>query len=346
MKVAFFSAKSYEHPFFAAANAASSIQGGHEISYLEPHLSPETLVLALGHDAVCAFVNDQLGAAVLEGLARQGIRYIIMRCAGFNRVDLQAAQGLGIKVARVPAYSPYSVAEQAVALMLDLNRKIHRAFARVRDGNFSLDGLMGRDMHGLTAGIIGLGKIGMCTARILNGFGMKLLAHDLHVNPEAIGLGVRYVGLERLLGESDVISLHCPLSPETHHLIDADAIARLKPGVMLINTSRGDVVDTKAVIQGLKSGRIGNLGLDVYEEEESLFFEDLSDRGIQDDVFSRLLSFPNVTITGHQAFFTRNAMEQIAQITIGNLDALSGAEGGGRACANLVSAETHLRKSG
>jgi D-lactate dehydrogenase len=333
MNVAFFSAKPYERPFFEEADSG----GRHRIAYFEAALTRETAALADGSDAVCAFVNDRLDAPVLERLAEGGVRFVAMRCAGFNNVDLEAAGRLGIKVARVPAYSPHAVAEHAVALMLDLNRKIHRATARVREGNFALGGLMGVDMHGLTAGIIGTGRIGVCAARILRGFGMELLGYDKYESQEAKDAGIRYVDLDRLFAESDIITLHCPLTPETHHLIDAKAIDRMKPGVMLINTSRGGVVDTKALIKALKTGKIGNLGLDVYEEEENLFFQDLSEKGIQDDVFARLIGFPNVVVTGHQAYFTRNAMEEIAAVTLENLDGL---ERTGE-CPNLVASETH-----
>lgn len=318
MKVAFFSAKAYEKPFFQAADP----EGRHSFTYFEARLGEDTARLAKGYRAVCAFVNDHLDSAALEVLAGEGVAFIALRSAGFNHVDLEAAARLGLKVARVPAYSPYAVAEHAVALMLDLNRKIHRAYNRVREGNFSLDGLLGFDMHGLTAGLIGVGTIGLCLARILKGFGMHVVAHDPFPGPEAMALGIQFLPLHQLLGQADVVSLHCPLTPETRHLIDSDAVSRMKPGIMLINTSRGQVVDTRAVIEGLKSGRIGALGLDVYEEEENLFFQDLSAQVIQDDVFSRLLTFPNVVITGHQAFFTRNAMEGIARTTLRNLDDL------------------------
>jgi D-lactate dehydrogenase len=336
MRVAFFSAKPYEKPFFMHADP----QVRHAITYFEARLSAETAPLARGHDAVCAFVNDHLDASVLERLRSLGVRFLALRSAGFNHVDLQAADAMGIVVVRVPAYSPYAVAEHAVALMLDLNRKIHRSYARVHEGNFSLDGLMGFDMHGRTVGIIGTGAIGLCVARILGGFGMKLLAYDPAPGKEAAELGIRYVSLDELYGQSDIISLHCPLNPATHHLIGAEAIDRMTPGVMLINTSRGKVVDTRAVIDGLKSGRIGYLGLDVYEEEGDLFFQDLSDQVIQDDVFSRLLSFPNVVVTGHQGFFTRNAMEGIARTTLRNLTDLEKTGD----CGNRVRADSHLKK--
>ncbi|MCD6023219.1 MAG: 2-hydroxyacid dehydrogenase [Fibrobacteria bacterium] len=315
MNVAFFSAKPYEKPFFEAAGAGA----GHAFAFFEASLSGATAPLAAGHDAVCAFVNDRLDAPVLEALKAAGVRFIVLRSAGFNHVDLAAAERLGLPVARVPAYSPYAVAEHAVALILDLNRKIHRAHARVREGNFSLDGLMGFDLHGRTAGVIGTGAIGVCAARILAGFGMRLFASDPVENPEMRALGARYVPLDTLFAESDVITLHCPLTPQTRHLINAAALAKMKTGVMLVNTSRGAVIDTPAVIEGLKSGKIGYLGLDVYEEEGDLFFRDLSGQVLQDDVFARLTTFPNVLITGHQAFFTREAMQGIAETTLKNL---------------------------
>lgn len=256
---------------------------------------------------------------MLNALAASGTKLVALRSAGFNHVDLEAARELGLTVARVPAYSPDAVAEHTVALILALNRKIHKAFARVREGNFALEGLLGFDLCGRTVGIVGTGKIGLCVARIMAGFGCDILAFDPQPSPELQRLGGRYVELPELLSSSDIVSLHCPLTPATHHLIDREAIERMKPGVMLINTSRGAVVDTRALIGGLKAGRIGNLGLDVYEEEGDLFFENLSDQMIQDDVFARLLTFPNVLITGHQAFFTREAMTAIAETTIGNI---------------------------
>jgi D-lactate dehydrogenase len=314
MKVAIFSTKPYDRRFLEASN-----DGRHDLVFLEPHLTAETAPLARGADAVCAFVNDDLGEAVIGTLAELGIRLIALRCAGFNHVDLEAADRHGIAVGRVPAYSPHAVAEHAVALILALNRKIHRAYNRVREGNFALDGLMGFDLNGKTTGIVGTGQIGSVLARILIGFGCRVLAHDPQPSEECRRLGVTYVPIETLFAESDIVALKCPLTPATHHLIDDDAIAAMKPGVMLINTSRGAVVDTRAVIRGLKSGRIGALGLDVYEEEADLFFEDLSNRVISDDVFSRLLTFPNVLITGHQGFFTEEALTGIAETTIGNI---------------------------
>jgi D-lactate dehydrogenase len=268
---------------------------------------------------VCIFVNDQLDAATLETLAQGGTRLVALRCAGFNNVDLKAAQTGQMRVVRVPAYSPHAVAEHTVALLLTLNRKVHRAYNRVREGNFALDGLLGFDLHGLTVGIIGTGKIGFEVARIMRGFGCPLVGYDPMPRPENEHIGLRHVGLDDLLAVADIISLHCPLTPQTQHLIDANAIDKMKTGVVLINTSRGALIDTAAVIEGLKSGKIGYLGLDVYEEEGDLFFEDLSNVVLQDDVFARLLTFPNVIITGHQAFFTRNALESIAQTTLANI---------------------------
>lgn len=315
MKVAVFSTKSYDREFL------SELENRHELTYIEARLDAVTAPLASGSDAVCLFVNDRADAEILRLLASQGVRFVVLRSAGFNHVDLEVARELGLGVARVPAYSPYAVAEHAVALMLALDRRIHRAYARVREGNFSLEGLLGFDLRLRTVGIVGTGQIGEVIATILAGFGCKLLAHDPVVNPACQAAGVEYVSLERLFNESDIITLHCPLTPATHHLIDDSAIESMKRGVMIINTSRGALIDTPAAIEGLKQGKIGHLGLDVYEEEGDLFFEDLSDRVITDDVFSRLLTFPNVIVTGHQAFFTRNALSEIARVTGDNLDA-------------------------
>jgi D-lactate dehydrogenase len=316
MRVAVFSTRPFDRQHLEAANA-----GRHDLAFFDARLTPETAPLAAGADAVCAFVNDDLHSEVIACLSELGVRLIALRSAGFNHVDLKAAAEAGIAVGRVPAYSPHAVAEHTVALILTLNRKTHRAWNRVREGNFALDGLQGFDLHGKTAGIVGTGQIGALVARILAGFGMRLLAHDPHENPDCLALGVEYVPFGRLLEESDVIAMLCPLTPQTHHLIDADAIARMKHGAMLVNTSRGAVVDTPAAIQGLKSGRLGALGLDVYEEEEGLFFQDRSGQLIDDDVFARLLTFPNVLVTGHQAFFTREALTAIAETTLANLDA-------------------------
>jgi D-lactate dehydrogenase len=314
VNVAIFSAKKYDREFLNAANASH-----HQLRFFEPPLNEETVGLAAGFDAACVFVNDQVNAAVIAKLSSLGVRFIALRCAGYNNVDLAAAKTHGITVVRVPAYSPYAVAEHTIALMLALNRKVHRAYNRVREGNFALDGLVGFDMHGKTVGVIGTGQIGTVVAQILTGFGCPTLAFDPIPNPTCRSLGVQYVELTELLAQADVISLHCPLTPENKHIINNAAIARMKNGVMLINTSRGALLDTVAIIDALKSGKIGYLGLDVYEEEEQIFFEDRSGLILSDDVFARLLTFPNVIITGHQAFFTREALLNIAATTIHNI---------------------------
>lgn len=329
MRVAVFSAKGYDREFLGRAAA-----GHHEPTFLEARLGPETAALAHGFDAVCAFVNDDLSAPVLTALAGGGTRFVVLRSAGFNHVDLHAADRLGLVVARVPAYSPNAVAEHTVALILALDRKLHRAYARVREGNFALDGLLGFDLCEQTAGVVGTGQIGKLVARILRGFGCEVLAFDPRPDPEVEAFGARYVPLDELLRRSGIVTLHCPLTPGTRHLIDSAAIATMKPGVMLVNTSRGALVDTRAVIEALKRGQVGHLGLDVYEEEAELFFEDRSNATVQDDVFARLLTFPNVLVTGHQAFFTREALQRIASTTVLNLTEL---EQTGR-CQNAVSA--------
>lgn len=315
MKIIFFSAKPYDQQFFTEVNQGFKF----EINFLEAHLNSKTAVLAQGYDVVCVFVNDAVTSEVLQVLASQGVKLLALRCAGFNNVDLKAARTLGIKVVRVPAYSPYAVAEHTLALILTLNRKTHRAYNRVKEGNFALNGLLGFDLHGKTAGLIGLGKIGLATARILKGFGCRVLGYDVAEPAEAGSIGIEFTTLDQLYAQADIISLHCPLTPETHHLINAGSIAKMKKGVMLINTSRGALIYTPAVIQGLKKEHISYLGLDVYEEEGDLFFEDLSDQVIQDDVFMRLLSFNNVLITGHQAFLTSNALQKIAETTLQNI---------------------------
>ena len=314
MKVAVFSAKRYDRASLEAANA-----GRHQLRYLEPHLDASTAALAHGCDAVCVFVNDRLDAPTLELLAQAQVRLVALRCAGFNNVDLVSADRLGMTVVRVPAYSPHAVAEHTVALMLALNRKLHRAYNRVREGNFALEGLLGFDLNGRTAGVIGTGKIGAVVARILHGFGCTILAYDPYPDDECRALGVRFVELDELLRSSDIITLHCPLTPQNHHLISAAAVAKMKPGAMLINTSRGGLLDTRAIIDALKSGKLGHVGLDVYEEEAEMFFEDRSGTILRDDIFTRLLTFPNVIITGHQGFFTREALDKIAATTIGNI---------------------------
>lgn len=318
MKVAVFSTKSYDRQFLNLENSGS--QANHELVYFETRLEPKTASLAIGFAAVCVFVNDDLGTETLEILAAQGTKLIALRCTGFNNVNLETAAKLGVKVVRVTAYSPYSVAEHTVGLILMLNRKLYRAYNRVRDDNFSLDGLLGFDLRDRTVGIIGTGKIGQIFAQIMAGFGCHLLGYDTFPNPNFEKINnAKYVSLEEVWQGSDIISLHCPLFPETHHLVNQNAIAKMKQGVMLINTSRGKLVDTKAVIEGIKSGQIGYVGIDVYEEEDKLFFEDLSDTIIQDDTFQLLQSFSNVVITAHQAFFTENALKDISRTTITNL---------------------------
>ncbi len=317
MRVAVFSTHTYDRTFLDAANRKAG--SPHELRFLDLALDLPTSALAQGSDAICVFVNDRLSAPVLEALAASGIRLAVLRAAGFNNVDIQAAEKLGITVLRVPAYSPHSVAEHALALIMTLNRKTHRAVSRVREQNFALDGLLGFDLAGKTVGVIGTGQIGAAFTGIMLGLGCRVVAFDPQPNPECVRRGVEYLSLAELLLACDVISLHCPLTPSTRHLVNADSLARMKPGVMLINTSRGAVIDTRAVIQSLKSGHIGYLGLDVYEEEGDLFFRDLSGEVIQDDVFARLLTFPNVVITAHQAFFTREALNAIATTTIRNL---------------------------
>lgn len=315
MKIDLFSAKPYDIEFFQQANQYF----GFTINYLEHQLNSETAQAIKDTQVVCVFVNDNLDRECINIIRQKGVQLIALRCAGFNNVDIDAANQYDIPVVRVPAYSPEAVAEHTLALILGLNRKIHKAYNRVREGNFSLSGLLGFNLQGKTAGIIGTGKIGTVVARMLSGIGMHVLAHDILQNEQCGQLGVEYVELETLLHHSDVISLHCPLNQQTFHLIDEGAIDSMKSGAMLINTSRGAVIDTAAVINGLKKGKIGYLGLDVYEQEGDLFFEDLSCTIIQDDVFERLLSFPNVIITGHQGFFTREALTQIARVSLENI---------------------------
>jgi len=321
MKIAVFSTRSYDRESLAQAAATDAkFNSYHQFAYYDVHLRPETIHLAKGHDAVCVFVNDQLDRVALENLKTVGVQLVALRCAGYNNVDLIAANDLGISVVRVPAYSPEAVAEHTVALILALNRKIYRSYRQVREGNFSLEGLVGFNLHGKTAGLIGTGRIGMAVAKILGpGFGCKLLGYDPEPNPACQGLGLSYVNLKELVEKSDIVSLHAPLLPATAHLINEQTIALMKKGVMLINTSRGGLADTQAVIDAIKTGKIAYLGLDVYEEETQLFFEDLSLQVIPDDVFSRLLTLPNVVITGHQAFLTGEALEHIAQTTIDNI---------------------------
>ena len=316
---AVFSAKPYDRAFLDAANAAAAGGPVFDARYLEPACNAATAPLAAGCPAVCGFVHDRFDAGALAALAAGGTRVVALRCAGFNNVDLAAAARLGITVFRVPAYSPHAVAEHTIALLLNLDRKLHRAWNRVREGNFALDGLMGREIHGRTVGIIGTGAIGAAVARILAGFEAKLLAHDPRENPAVAALGARYVPLETLLAESEIVTLHCPLTPETRHLIRRDRLAVMRQGALLINTGRGALIDAPELIEALKTGKLGGVALDVYEEEEGLFFRDHSSDIIADDVFARLLTFPNVLITGHQGFFTEPALRAIAQTTVDNV---------------------------
>lgn len=315
MKVAVYSTKPYDRQFLDAANG-----GPHEFYYLHCRLTVATTALAKGTSAVCLFANDEANATTIMAFAHMGIRLIALRAAGFNNVDLNAAAEHGIAVARVPAYSPNAVAEHTFALILSLVRKIPRAYNRVREGNFSLEGLLGFDLVRKTIGIVGAGNIGSVVAQIATGFGCKVLAFDPVRRPECECMGVEYVGLAKLLERSDIVTLHCPLNADTRHLIDAAALACMKVGALLINTSRGAVVDTRAVIDALKRQSLGGLAIDVYEEEDGLFFEDRSAQTIMDDQFARLLTFPNVLITGHQGFFTVEALTNIAATTIANID--------------------------
>ena len=332
MRVAIMDTQAHDREFLERANREAGRP--HELIFFELRLDPMTHPLVEGFPSVCVFVNDTVSADVIDGLARSGLRLLALRSAGFNNVDLVAAARAGVRVVRVPEYSPAAVAEHAMGLMLSLNRKLNRAYTRVREGNFELNGLLGFDMRGKTVGIIGTGRIGTVLARIASGFGCRLLAYDVERNPTCESLGVRYVELSRLYERSDIISLHCPLVPQTHYMIDENALGKMKPGVMLINTSRGALIDTRAVIDALKSGRVAYLGLDVYEEESGLFFEDRSDQVILDDVFARLLTFPNVIVTGHQAFFTREALTEIAATTIQSISDFEA----GRPLINAVSA--------
>lgn len=317
MKVAFFSSKPYDHVFFDQHNTV------HTLQYIANTLNSDTVALAQGFDAVCCFVNDDLCESVLKQLHAYNISLVVMRCAGYNNVDVAAATRLGITVARVPEYSPYAVAEHTVGLILTLNRHIHRAYNRVRESDYSLHGLMGFDLHGKTVGVVGTGKIGRAFINIMQGFGCRIVVFD--PSKPAID-NVEQVSLEALWQQSDIVSLHCPLTPQTHHLVNAQTLAQMPQGAMLINTSRGGLIDTQAVIQSLKQGHLGYLGIDVYEEESDLFFEDLSDTIIQDDVFARLTTFPNALVTGHQAFFTREALDKIARVTLENMRAFEAKE--------------------
>ncbi|SFD00110.1 2-hydroxyacid dehydrogenase [Pragia fontium] len=328
MKLAIYSTKQYDRKYIDIANK----RFGLNLEFFDFKLSPQTAKTAEGCEAVCIFVNDDGSRPVLEELAKLGVKILALRCAGFNNVDLDAAHELGLQVVRVPAYSPEAVAEHAIGLMMSLNRRIHRAYQRTRDANFSLEGLIGFNMHNRTAGIIGTGKIGVATMRILKGFGMRLLAFDPYPSAQALELGAEYVDLPTLYAESDVISLHCPLTPENHHLLNAEAFNQMKNGVMIINTSRGGLIDSPAAIDALKQQKIGSLGMDVYENERDLFFEDKSNDVIQDDVFRRLSSCHNVLFTGHQAFLTEEALLSISETTLQNVLQLER----GEPCPNLL----------
>lgn len=314
MRVLVYSTRPYDREMLEAAN-----QGRHELLFTSSSLDSHSAELARGFPAICLFVNDVASAEVLERLAEGGTRMLAQRSTGYNNIDMTAAERLGMTAMRVSYYSPYAVAEHAVALLQGVNRRIHRAYNRVRDNNFLLDGLVGRDLHGKTVGVFGTGKIGTVFATIMKGFGCRLLGYDIHENPECRDLGMQYVSPDELVRESDIISLHLPLIPETFHIINTHMLAMMKPDVILINTSRGKLIETDALISALKDGRIGGVGLDVYEEEEGLFFRDFSQRIMLDDLFARLISFPNVVVTAHQAFLTNEALQTIAETTIGNL---------------------------
>ena len=319
-RIAFFDTKPYDRAFFEEENR----KYGFDITYFEAKLRPRTASVTAGFDAVCAFVNDELDGDVMEQLHKNGVRIVAMRCAGYNNVNLKVACQYGIPVVRVPQYSPYAVAEYALALLMTLNRKIHRAYNRVREGNFSIGGLMGFDLRGKTIGVIGTGKIGRTFIGLLRGFGMRVLASDPFPDEQAAReLAFDYVPLETLFRKSDIVSLHCPLTPENVHMVNAQTIAMMKPGVVLVNTSRGHLIDSAALVDALKSGRIGAAGLDVYEEETDYFFEDRSDRAVLDDILARLMTFPNVIVSSHQAFFTREAEHNIAETTMRSLDAFA-----------------------
>lgn len=319
MKIVFFSAKPYDKLFFDKANQ----QYGFEIEYYETHLGPHIVNVVENAEAVCVFVNDKLNAEVLEVLAARGVKIIALRCAGFNNVDLETAKRLGFSVCRVPAYSPEAVAEHAVAMLLTINRKTHKAYNRVREQNFALNGLLGYNLHGKTIGVVGTGKIGKAFCNIMLGFGCTIIAYDLYEDKSLIEKGVTYVPFSNLLLQSDIISLHCPLTPENHYLLNKETIHQMKPGVTIINTSRGGLINTADIIHALKTRQVGALCIDVYEQEEKLFFRDLSASIIEDDNIQRLMSFPNVLITAHQAFFTEEAIAEIAQVTMNSIAVLN-----------------------
>ncbi len=318
MKITFFSVKPYDKEFFKKGNTNFNF----DFTFFETHLGPHIVQAVEPTDAICVFVNDKVNKQVIEVLAQKGVKVIALRCAGFNNVDLEAAKANNIKVCRVPAYSPEAVAEHALAMMLTLNRKTHKAYNRVREQNFSLHGLLGFTMKGKTVGVIGTGHIGAELCKIMLGMGCHVIAYDVNQNPELLKKGVRYVPLEELLKQSDIVSLHCPLTQQTQHLINRSTLALMKKGAMLINTSRGGLIDTTAVIEALKQQQLGYLGIDVYEQEEKIFFRDLSENIIADDTLQLLMSFPNVLVTAHQAFFTKEALDQITQVTLNNVHQL------------------------
>jgi D-lactate dehydrogenase len=337
LRVLVYSTRPYDQEALNSAN-----QGKHQLHFTEARLDKRTVSLARDYPAVCCFVDDALNTAVLVQLNQGGTKLIALRSTGFNNVDLPAAEKHGMTVMRVSRYSPYAVAEFAVCIMLALNRKIHRAYDRVREGNFLLHGLLGFDLHDKVVGIIGTGSIGSVLARILHGFDCKLLGHDVRENPDCLSLGMRYVTLEELLSQSDIVSLHAPLTQQTRHMINAKTLSLMKPGAMLINTSRGALVDSRALISALKKRHLGAAGLDVYEEESHIYFEDLSDEIITDDIITRLTTFPNVIITGHQAFFTREALTIIAETTIKNISDFEA----GRSNENILKSQQVVRPTG
>lgn len=322
MKIAFFSTKSYDRDYFNKYNTDI----GHNLTYFEVSLNMDTIELTRGFEGICVFVNDKLDGETISILSKLGIKLIALRCAGYNNVDIKAAHDKGIRVVRVPAYSPQAVAEHATALILTLNRKIHKAYNRVREGNFSIEKLTGFNLYQKTVGVIGTGKIGMAFCNIMIGFGCQVIAYDKYPSDEMEKKGVEFTSIDEIFHRSDIISLHCPLTPETNHMINRDAFAKMKEGVMIINTSRGALIKTTDAIDALKKGKVGHLGIDVYEEEEKLFFKDLSEFLIQDDILLRLIGFPNVIITAHQGFLTKEALTQIATVTLDNISSFEAAE--------------------
>ncbi|MEJ2738866.1 MAG: 2-hydroxyacid dehydrogenase [Dehalococcoidia bacterium] len=336
MKTLVYSTRPYDKEYLEMAN-----RHVHKFHFYETRLERRTAALAAGFPAICCFVDDELDASVLKQLSRGGTKLITLRSTGFNNVDLVSAEELGLTVMRVSQYSPYAVAEFATGLILALSRKIHRAYNRVREGNFLLDGLLGFDLHGKTVGIVGTGKIGSVLTQIMNGFGCRLLGYDVNQNKVCLNLGMSYVPLNELLAQSDIVSLHAPLTPETRHMINKETLSLMKPGAMLVNTSRGALVDTKALLSALKKQKLGAVGMDVYEEESHIYYQNLSEQIIPDDVITRLTTFPNVLITGHQAFFTCEALTMIAETTIQNISDFKA----GRTNENIVEAKNKMKKA-